>query len=295
MSVKNIIFYNNFHKGDIHLSRQMVYNFIKSFPNYNYSYIHKHGDYIIKDVGIKYINFNNYPKLDTHKDTNDTLYFNTWYGAYGQKYQNSYGVTFDTLYHVFNKHLEKMKSSWSKLNIDPINLYPAINWNHFNKRNIGDFVNKTQNFKKKILISNGDVLSGQSHACNLSGVINKLAKEYPNYLFIYTSRKGVNSRNNVVYTGDITKMQNCDLNEISYLSKFCNIIVGRSSGPYSFAMTRDNLFDENKVMLSFSSIGRDDGNYWLHSMQNKIKYKAKILNFGLRKEYDIKNKIVSFF
>jgi hypothetical protein len=58
---------------------------------------------------------------------------------------------------------------------------------------------------------------------------------------------------NVVFTNDIIKSNECDLNEISYLSTFCDIIVGRNSGPFCFASTKNNLKDPNKTFYAFGN------------------------------------------
>ena len=42
------------------------------------------------------------------------------------------------------------------------------------------------------------------------------------------------------------------MNEISYLSLFCDTHVGRNSGPHVFAQVRENWLDENKATLSFT-------------------------------------------
>jgi len=46
---------------------------------------------------------------------------------------------------------------------------------------------------------------------------------------------------------------NFDLNEISYLSTFCDVIIGRGSGPYCFSHVKKNIFNENKTYISVCS------------------------------------------
>jgi hypothetical protein len=67
----------------------------------------------------------------------------------------------------------------------------------------------------------------------------------------------------VKYTGDIIKVENSDLNEISYLSTFCDIIVGRSSGPFTFSNVKENIFDGNKAFLCFGEKETDCLPYFL--------------------------------
>jgi hypothetical protein len=48
---------------------------------------------------------------------------------------------------------------------------------------------------------------------------------------------------------DIIQQEGCDLNEISYLSTFCNMIIGRGSGPQTFSITKRNLNDPDKIFV----------------------------------------------
>jgi hypothetical protein len=58
---------------------------------------------------------------------------------------------------------------------------------------------------------------------------------------------------NYITTGEITKSKDgFDLNEISYLSRFADLFIGRSSGAQIFTMTRENCMNANKAFLSFT-------------------------------------------
>ncbi len=291
--MNKVVFYNSFHKGDLHLSRTMVRKIVKAFPNIEFGYIHKHGPYILQDLPVKYLGWSVVDGKDssgmTHR--NDTLFLNTWYGSYNHCFQNAHGgITFDTLYHVFAKHLELLESDWSKIESDPKNLFPSIDWSIYNKSGVDSFVtNQFNKYRKNVLISNGAVLSGQSDIHNFNLVINNLSRMFPDVHFICTDKVGINKNPNVIFTDEFIGVNGCDLNEISYLSTFCDVIVGRSSGPYTFAMISDNMFNENKTMISFSSIG--SGVYWLGSMANQIKYDANVCNYETNNLDEIQAKI----
>jgi hypothetical protein len=108
-----------------------------------------------------------------------------------------------------------------------------------------------KNTNKKILFSNGPCLSGQcDYTGDMSPIIEIIAENNPNKTFIATHPFDC-SLDNVVFTSDIIKSNQCDLNEISYLSTFCDIIVGRNSGPFCFASTKNNLKDPNKIFYAF--------------------------------------------
>lgn len=136
------------------------------------------------------------------------------------------------------------------IKIEKIEYYiPTIDWNKVNTKGVDDFVNKRIN--KKVLISNGIILSGQCPTFDINSIIKRLSNEYKNIDFIITDDKIKND--NIFYCGDIIKQSESDLNEISYLSKFCDIIVGRASGPFAFCHIKDNFEDKNKKFIGFTN------------------------------------------
>ena len=42
------------------------------------------------------------------------------------------------------------------------------------------------------------------------------------------------------------------MNEISYLSTFCDLIIGRNSGPFCFASNKENINSINKTFYAFN-------------------------------------------
>jgi hypothetical protein len=106
-----------------------------------------------------------------------------------------------------------------------------------------------QKYKKLILISNGDVLSQQSYNFDFEPIIEKLSNENSNFIFIVTKPISIN-RQNILDVNELTKTSP-DLLQIGYLSKYCDVIVGRASGPYCFAQNKSNLLDSNKTFVAF--------------------------------------------
>ena len=46
----------------------------------------------------------------------------------------------------------------------------------------------------------------------------------------------------------------CDLNEISYLSTHCDLIVGKNSGPFIYCLTQQNINNPAKRFISFNNV-----------------------------------------
>jgi hypothetical protein len=212
-----------------------------------YYYEHNYDNSILKD--ITNLNIQRITNLSVNTkeqviQNGDNLAINTWIG------QNNF---------IYLKHncslysnYEMYKDIYLKLNINIENIeyyIPTINFNYIEKNNIDNFI--TDN-KIKIFISNGDVLSGQSLNFDFNLIINYLSELYPNVLFILTDSKNKIVKHNIFYTDDIIKIQS-DLNEISYLSTKCDIIIGRASGPFCFTHIQENLLDDKKVFIGISN------------------------------------------
>jgi len=197
------------------------------------------------------------------------LYVNLW-RAQREEFSGKVGVNHEFLQRAWKRIFQKINNFFNTSLI-------VKNMEHY-VPNI-DYAPYKENFKlkryieasintKKILVSNGPATSGQSFADNMSYSIKQLATRYKNIDFICTS-KFKNDLQNVKFTDDIIdpgevvhKEKNsrgtCDLNEISYLSTFCNIIIGKNSGPFIYCLTKDNLFDKNKSIVSFQKRLTDD-------------------------------------
>lgn len=254
--MKKIVFFNHANMGDVFLSRPFVSEIINKY-NVEIEYAHKYGEYFLKDLNIKYIPINELSNINQSKKFylfDNVVYINTWIGCYfnpskpfhGECNLNSiynliYLEAFSNISKVFNEEITLNKI---------LNYFPTVNYSYFNTDGVNNFL-KFNKYKKTILICNGPALSGQcDYNGNLEEIIYKLVNKYKDYCFITTDRLNYEF-DNLKYTGDITKVNGIDIIEISYLSKFCDLIVGRSSGPFTLSNLRENIFDENKTFLCF--------------------------------------------
>ena len=136
-----------------------------------------------------------------------------------------------------------------KLDEDQKKYFPFTDYSKFDLSRVNKFL--SDNNSKKILFCNGPALSDQClYNGDMSSIIVDLAKEYTNLSFIATHKFGC-SESNVFFTDDIIAANDCDLNEIAYISEHCDLIVGRSSGPLSFSCDRNNINDSKKTFLCF--------------------------------------------
>lgn len=256
MQFKSIVFFNNFHNGDIHNSRGFVNSLINSIdPSKTYQYFHSRSLNLLKD--IKNINCSNLI-LNTMESlvivNDDTLCINTHIGS------SLKGLRFSETGCNAASNMKMLNAVYKELGIEKIetdewNLVASIDYSFFDINSIDSFF--MNNIKKSVLICNGDVLSGQSKNFSFDNIILELSKNYPDINFITT--KPISHTSTNIFSTDeiIKKVGDSDLNEISYLSTKCFLVVGRASGPFMFAQTKETLDDPNKTFLSFND-GRHD-------------------------------------
>jgi len=288
MSTKRIIFYNHFHNGDLHVSRGLVRQIINKVkqldPDVEFTYSHKNSPDVLSD--IPNLGFNQYSIFKIHEAhsnlniINNETYINTWYGQQQYKYMNQYGLTMDCLSKALD---DTCKTLWHFSLLDLIDnfsiLFPIIDYTKYNTQPIKNWLSKHS--QKKIFVSNGLALSDQATNFALTPIIAKLANKYTDKIFILTNveKNQYTTLPNVVYSSNIINKNRFNLNENSFLSTHCDIIIGRNSGAQTFAMTQENLFQSNKKILLFTNIVPIETNkFWMHSLfKDKAHYSADIM------------------
>ena len=252
--MKKIIFYNRAHYGDLFVSRSFIKDICNTLTDNKYRYIHKyHSNYLFNDIKL------NESKLDNNLDLTCDYFIDTWYDAHNSKYYKETGCTLQTLYKLFTEAYQELQ-----IPIKNIRHYiPEIDFNFYNLK-------QEKRNKDTVLICNNTPLSGQSSTEDMTDFIEKLAVVMPNKTFLITNDtlKPLNYKN-VFYTKNILKENN--LIELSWLSTQCSSVIGRSSGPYTFCLTKTNLEQELKffeivysdpeVNFKNSNFGLDNLNY----------------------------------
>jgi hypothetical protein len=268
--MKKIVFFNYAHKGDVFLSRPFVDHIMQTI-DVEYGYAHYWENYLLKDLNLEYIELNQIPVVQGNNEhasnfiKDEVVYINTWIGKYFSHSKPRYGqCNLTSIYELMYTEIFDFLSSVFNVNLQLKNIleyFPTVDYSYFNISPVNEFLKKEK--RKKVLLCNGKGLSGQ---CEYNGTLDetilKFSEKYPNVCFIVTHKIDF-SVENVKYTGDIigigvevlsdgqVNRNTQDVNEISYLSKFCDVIVGRSSGPFTFSNIKDNIFDPNKSFLCF--------------------------------------------
>ena len=80
----------------------------------------------------------------------------------------------------------------------------------------------------------------------------KIAEDHPECAFYMTDNSSLEGPN-IYSTRELINKDGCDLNENSYLSRSCDVLVGRASGPFAFSCCHDNFMDKNKTLCIFTN------------------------------------------
>lgn len=267
---KNIIFFNHWHYGDIFTTREMVKDIQSQLPNYRYGYVHALSPLILKD--LKFMNLSqdkNNQILQNITDrtkfaiSDDTLFVNTWIGPYENMWEG-FNPTYHDFYNIF-KHIYDSLNQNFNLNLiikDSVWDYiPDIDYTTVETERVHQILNEAVN-GRLFLICNGPGLSNQSNMGFMENIIEILARTYPQDTFIVTHGFPT-ILTNIKFTFDIFRMSN-DLLEISYISTFADVIVGKNSGPYTYSSTKSNISNPNKKFVCFTKIDSDTLTYGLN-------------------------------
>jgi len=198
-----IEFFNNFNNGDIHVSREFIKDIIKKTNSSNVDYFHKNSERILLDIPEiktqpKINNIDDHISYYKYYDRHPEVFLiNTWYNSQPENYKK-YSCTLKTLYENF-----KLIYSELKIPIETEDFYiPFID---FSKYQLPQLL-ETNQFEKRIFISNCEAISGQSPQIYWDELIFDLTIKFPNYLFFITNPSFV-KRNNCIHINKILNEQ----------------------------------------------------------------------------------------
>lgn len=295
------VFFNHFHNGDLHISREIVKLIIQKVQqidsNSSFSYAHVNDKGLLSD--IPNLSFEGHPNCDQYSNLvrmGDSIYINTWYAQQQRKYMNQYAMTIDCLYTALDDTCKRLWNfSLSDITQDLSKFYPTIDYSKFH---IGPAQEWLANHpQKKVFVSNGHAMSGQANNFPMAPIVSEIAAQHPDKIFILSNMEHHNSMPNVVYSSDIIQKNGNDLNENSFLTTHCDVIIGRASGAFSYALTQENLFQRNIKFVCFCGPGvivYPPHQFWTHGLfSSKIKYSAEFIVSNTANHVEVKNIITN--
>lgn len=287
-----ILFYNYFHNGDIFNSKPFVKEIIENI-DVSVFYAHNANQKILEELKLKQFTlqqiFSNSQEFYNEKIVKgqEFILINTWIGAYFTKDKSACTLKFSyDMYNNIYNSINELYGTNLTLKENILEYFPTIDFNKLNLDRIVQYVNNES--RKKVLICNGPGLSNQCNKYNqnMENIIADLATSFKDTVFICTDSSIICTKtfDNVITTDEIIREPNFDLNEISYLSTFCDIIVGRSSGPFSFSITKDNMLNADKKFICF-------GDKITDCFQHEINTNAKFIFEQFSNENNLLNTI----
>lgn len=253
MKFSRIVFFNNCHNGDIHYSREFV-KYIAKQVSVPCSVSHFKCPSLLLDTDIPHtpIDLWGIHQKSIHLE-NDILYLNTWIGQDGG-WMHPTGVTLKSNYRMFIHHASLLGVSL----LPEINYIPSIDYSRYDLSKIA--VRQSRN----IFVSNGNVLSSQAKNFDIDSIVLRLAKKHTNCDF-YVTKNISTELTNIFDANKLTNLgyggNRSNLNELSFLSTKCDVIVGRGSGPFCFAGVKTNMFDSKKTIMAFGNNERES--HWV--------------------------------
>lgn len=246
----SLVFYNSFGAGDLFESREFIKEIMSTVEASEYFYCHSKNSRMFSDIpNLKYNSIDGRMSASVPFSVIDNrLFINTWIGHNSKYVLSQVGCVIDKNYEMFNDTLRKL--SLPLLSKPFIEYLPTVDFSYFNTKSIDKFFSRNK-YKKSVLVCNGTVNSNQADNFDMSIPIKVVAAENKDTLFL-TTQEITTSIENIVPCHTITNSEDgFDLNEISYLAGYVDVIVGRKSGPFVFAHTKD-VWYSNKKSLSFT-------------------------------------------
>ena len=253
--MNNIIFYNHWHYGDLFSTRGVVADIKRQLPDKNFYYAHRKNPRAIVDLVETLDNVDCEQILSTVNQWNrfasddDTILINTWVGSYMGLWPNTH-PSYVSHHRIFREMYGNIRQNFGinlELSENVWDYVPEVNYDSYNK----SAVDNNELLQGNVyLFCNSEVASKQSSMDNMQKIIEYVADSHKNDTLVATERFETD-RQNIVFTSDLFS-DTCDLCDISYLSSKVNLIVGKNSGPFTYANTKQNLLDKNKVFVNFS-------------------------------------------
>lgn len=274
---KKIVFFNGHQHGDIANSRGVVSYITKQLGNsYEYFFLHhRMPDSILfgEDIPV-YNQYEHYGKsfpfpllgdikssheMRHHYVVDDMIFLNMWIGCSPYYTSNrapkGHGITRKSL---LGQTIECINYLKEVAGIDiphpsnELDVIPRRLSEPRNKNLVDELLQKIRpEYRKLVLIPNGEVESRQVPQFNFGEQIQQLIVDNQDIAFIFTAKNFSTENFNVYFVDDHFPIPN--LTEIDYLSNNCDVLITRASGPGCVISTIENYLDKSKTFISFTS------------------------------------------
>lgn len=268
MKIDKLIFFNHYRNGDCFINKQYVRQIISKMGVETVYYAHNNHHTVTQDLSVQLLKINQIPQelkdyIKIAYDKNDnTLYLNTWVGTAVPKHFNwGQHPNFVTLYAIWKDIFDELNLTLDGNYYDNL---PVIHFSKYDLKKANDWID--EHIKNDfVLICNGKQQSDQSSMGDMANIVSNLSVKYRHINFVVCDKLDIYN-SNVFYTDDIFGGPVGNLSQISYLSHYAKLIVGKNSGPFSFAHTYNNNSNPKQTFICFSKVMEHclagDGQYY---------------------------------
>lgn len=284
----NGIFFNMFRNGDLFIAREFMREIMQKLPMFKWHTAHGNHPSSLIDICSSHLPMPHFhevcwsvqcekhevsdvlpsmyplrPNEIIRRTPNGTLYINTWAGCFhGSKFPVGNYPNLHELHGIWQS-IGQLIYQETRLAVDfemnIVDYFPSIDYSFFKTQEVELFIQSVNEMKngKMILACNGPSMSNQSKLTSMDSAIVELAEKNKDTVFVVTSPIET-SLSNIYSTKNIFNNMKFDLPQIAYLSTFCDIVIGKNSGPYTYCNTYENVTDKNKIFVCFSNEARDN-------------------------------------
>lgn len=255
-----LTFYNHYGNGDLFESREFVLDWMRLAGVTTADYAHRNLPGFFADLPqLRSVPVA--PEMDMHRGIEwraggEELWVNTWIGRDSQYVVNpGIGCVVEQIFRMHNDLLRE--AGFAPLSRSLKEYIPSIDYARIKVGYLPMFIDK-QRGKRLVLMCNGPTGSGQASNFAFGPMLDRMPyREDVAYIFTQYDNgiaHEVRSRGDVFFTDDLTGREptGWDLNEISYLSRSCDVIVGRCSGAQMHTQVLPNWMDSRKTLLCFT-------------------------------------------
>lgn len=272
----HVVFFNPAHNGDLHLSREFVKHLVATIPAARFSFAHFNAPKTLRDLqGVAHVSLHDlHDRIPVEvtdewncvvtpgyllERTTRTLFVNTWIGQQGGRFlevapDGTRQATLGANMRLYGALINALGLP-RPLAADPCTYFPSVDYSAFEIARVRAHVTAARR-GTRVFISDGPVRSRQTDNFAFTPIVRALAERFPAADFYLTSAPAPGgddlARPNVHRTRDLIGASGGDLNENSFLSLFCDLIVGRESGPFEFCKVRENYLDPAKTFICFT-------------------------------------------
>lgn len=258
-------FYNAYGYGDLFDSRNFVLEWMRLLGVKHAEYAHARDHIIFADMP----QLVHYPLAvwmhpqAAYERIGGVLHINTWIGRGWNSDAQSGGYVMNPgvgccVENIWHMHFDTMTAVSRKMakhmNQNLVDYLPSIDHTRL-RFNAGVSQWLIQNAGKRInIMCNGPTTSMQASNIDYAELMRWIPRQDDTVWVFTQDTPGVQA---IAKRGDIALAHHitgggCDLNSISYISRFATLIVGRCSGPHMFCQVRENWQDPHKTLVCFT-------------------------------------------